>query len=97
MFPPAADISQAIALLTDPARAAARPGARSNAWATLKAARGQTHALSRLDPAPRIAETQPPEPLASFLQRRANPIRARILARAAEHGIGPGPTGGDAA
>lgn len=74
------------ALLLDPDAAAARPGARAIAWAGLKAAKGQTHRLDRLEPAPRvIPEPSPPAPL-----------RARILARAAEHGIGPG-TGGDAA
>jgi hypothetical protein len=83
-------LADCIALVTDPARAAARPGARAMAWAALKQGRGQTHRLDRLAPPPasvcdleaRLAATEP--------QRLA-----RIRARAAQHGITP--TGGDAA
>ena len=78
MTPTFAQIEQAIGLITDPARAAARPGARALAWATMKAARGETHALNRLEPAPRVAETPCPEPLASLL---AGPVTRPFLLR----------------
>lgn len=86
-------ITQARALLTDPARAADRPGARAIAWATLKSAAGQTHHIHRLTPPARI--TEPVCDLADFLRTREQPITDRIRARAAQHGIGP--TGGDVA
>ncbi len=85
-------ITQARALVTDPARAATRPGARALAWATLKADMGQTHRLDRLDPPAR------PAPVTDLADRLAatEPDRlARIRARAAHHDITP--TGGDAA
>ncbi len=85
-------ITQARALLTDPVRAATRPGARALAWAMLKTAMGQTHRLDRLDPP---ARPTPVTDLAARLAETEATRLARIRARAAHHGITP--TGGDAA
>lgn len=91
--PTATQIAEARALLADPDRFGARPGARGLAWATLLQARGARYDFTRL---PMVRHHSGAAlTLIQRLEESTEDRLRRIRARAADLGFGP--NGGDAA